>query len=133
VTEPETTEEQNDESQENSFKDKATRTREWAMYIHFSLLAGYLIPGAGFILPIVLWQIKKDELPGVDTHGRIATNWIISHLIYAVASLFMILIFIGIPMLVVLGVVAVVFPIVGGIKANNGEVWKYPCSIRFLS
>ena len=131
MTEPETTEEQNDESQENSFKDKATQN--WAMYIHFSLLAGYLIPGAGFIVPIVLWQIKKDELPGVDIHGRIATNWIISHLIYAVASLFMILIFIGIPMLVVLGVVAVVFPIVGGIKANNGEVWKYPCSIRFLS
>jgi len=27
---------------------------------------------------------------------------------------------------------AIAFPIVGGIKANNGEVWRYPLSIQFF-
>jgi len=31
-----------------------------------------------------------------------------------------------------LGVIGVVFPIIGGIKANNGQLWKYPLSIPFL-
>ena len=32
----------------------------------------------------------------------------------------------------VLGLLAVVFPIVGGLKASSGEAWKYPLSISFL-
>ena len=39
---------------------------------------------------------------------------------------------IGIPLLVALAVAAIVFPVVGGVKANNGEVWPYPCSIAFF-
>jgi uncharacterized protein len=35
-------------------------------------------------------------------------------------------------MLMVLAVLAIVFPIIGGIKANNGEFWDYPITIRFL-
>ena len=30
------------------------------------------------------------------------------------------------------GIANLVFAIVGGIKANNGEVWKYPLSFSFL-
>src|SRR5262245_20242601 len=76
------------------------KTREWAQWIHFSMLAGLLVPGAGLVAPIVLWQMKKDELPGTDVHGRIAVNWILSVLIYAVASAILIFALIGIPLLV---------------------------------
>jgi uncharacterized protein len=41
--------------------------------------------------------------------------------------------FIGLPMLLTLIVVAIVFPIIGAIKANDGEVWKYPLSIPFFT
>src|SRR5262245_15214604 len=54
------------------------RTQQWAMFIHLSLLAGWVVPMAGFVLPIILWQIKKEELPGVDVHGKIVTNWILT-------------------------------------------------------
>ena len=52
------------------------QTRQWAMFIHLSVLAGHLVPVAGLVLPIVLWQIKKNELPGVDVHGRIVQSLI---------------------------------------------------------
>lgn len=112
--------------------DVERRTREWSQWIHFSMLAGLLVPGAGLIAPIVLWQIKKDELPGVDVHGRIAVNWILSVLVYGVASAILILLLIGIPLLIALAVLSVVFPILGGIKAGKGEVWPYPLTIRFI-
>jgi uncharacterized protein len=113
--------------------DKEQQSRQWAMFLHFSLLAGLIVPLAGFIAPIIIWQIKKTELPALDIHGKIVLNWLISSLIYAVISGVLIFVLIGIPLLILIGILAVIFPIVGGIKANNGEEWKYPLSIRFLN
>ena len=109
------------------------QSRQWAMFLHFSLLAGIVVPLAGLVAPIIIWQVKKTEYPELDAHGKIAVNWILSLIIYAVVSALLILVIVGIPLLIALGVLAVVFPIVGGIKANNGEIWKYPLSIQFLT
>ncbi len=106
--------------------------RMWAMFLHLSLLAGFIVPFAGLIAPIVIWQIKKTEMPEIDVHGKIVVNWILSALIYGIVSFFLIFLVIGIPMLAALAILSIVFPIIGGIKANNGEVWKYPLSIPFL-
>jgi uncharacterized Tic20 family protein len=106
--------------------------RQWAMFLHLSLLAGYLVPLAGWVAPIVIWQLKKAEMPELDVHGKIVVNWLISFVIYFIASFLLTCVLIGFPMVVALVIVNVVFPIVGGIKASNGEVWPYPLSIRFL-
>jgi len=108
------------------------KTRQWALLLHLSVLAGFVVPIAGIGIPIVIWQLKRTELPGIDVHGKNAVNWIISAIIYAVVSLLLSIAIIGIPLLIALAVVAVIFPVVAGIKANNGEVWKYPMSISFL-
>ena len=108
------------------------QSRFWGMLLHLSMLAGYVSAGAGFIAPIVIWQIKKDELPEIDEHGRNATNWLISKLIYFAIFLPLCLVGIGVPLLILLGILGVVFPIVAAIKANNGEVWRYPLSIPFF-
>ena len=112
--------------------DTDREARQWAMFLHLSLLGGFLIPGLGFIAPIIIWQIKKDELPTIDSHGKIAVNWLISSLIYGTVCVLLSFVLIGIPLLLILGVLSVVFPIMGGIKANNGKLWKYPLSISFL-
>jgi uncharacterized Tic20 family protein len=109
------------------------QTREWAMLLHLSLLAGFVLPLAGLVVPIVIWQWKKSELPGIDVHGKNALNWIISEIIYVAISVMLVFVIIGIPMLIALGLVAVIFPIIAGIKANNGEVWKYPLTITFFN
>jgi uncharacterized protein len=107
-------------------------TRKWAFILHISVLAAFVLPLAGLIAPIVIWQLKKDELPGLDAHGKNAINWIISAAIYLVVSVPLVLVIIGIPMLIALGAAGIVFPIIAAIKANHGEVWKYPLSISFV-
>lgn len=104
------------------------QTRLWAMFLHLALLLSVV----GLIVTIVIWQTKKAELPGIDAHGKNAVNWIISALIYFVVCLALSVIIIGIPMMFALGLLGIIFPIIAGIKANNGEVWKYPLSITFL-
>ena len=42
------------------------------------------------------------------------------------------LILIGIPLAIALVLAAIVFPILGGVKANDGELWPYPFSIQFF-
>ena len=106
--------------------------KQWAMLLHFSLLAGFVVPFAGLIAPIIIWQLKKTEFPEVDAHGKVVVNWMISGIIYGAVCFLLSFILIGIPLLIVLGALAVIFPIIGGIKANNGELWKYPLSIPFL-
>ena len=105
----------------------------WGMFIHLSQFCGYIVPFAGLIAPIVLWQIKKEESPVIDIHGRIVVNWIITAFILAVLFGLLSFVFIGIPLLFALALVGIIFPIVGGIKANSGETWKYPCSIEFFN
>jgi len=115
-----------------SAADQARAERQWAMYIHFSVLAGLIVPLAGFLLPIVLWQTKREELPGVDAHGKAVANWLISALIYGVASTILAFALVGIPLLVALAVLSILFPIVGGLRAGEGRLWTYPLSIRFV-
>jgi len=111
---------------------KDRETRQWAMFLHLSLLAGFLVPFAGLIVPIVIWQLKKEELPGIDAHGKVVVNWIISGIIYAILCCLLLFVIVGIPLLIALFVVGIIFPIVGAIKANDGIVWNYPLTITFL-
>jgi uncharacterized protein len=108
------------------------QTRQWAMLLHISQLAGFIVPLGGLIVPILIWQMKKAELPGIDEHGKIVANWIISAILYSFLCIPLMFVIIGIPLVMVVAALGIVFPIIGGIKANSGEVWKYPLSIPFF-
>lgn len=99
----------------------------WAAAIHLS----QLLPAVGFVAPIVIWQMKKREIPELDGHGRNIVNWLISLLIYAVISLVLLCVT-GLPPFILLELLSIVFPIVGAIKASKGKVWKYPGTITFV-
>jgi uncharacterized protein len=115
-----------------SQNEQRKRAREWATVLHLSLFAGHIIPFGGIIAPIIIWQMKKDELPELDAHGRNAINWIISFIIYAALSILLCFVLIGFALLLVVVILNVVFPIIAAVKANEGRVWKYPLTIRFL-
>lgn len=113
--------------------DTGKEIRLWSMLLHLSQLANFLLPFGGLILPIIIWQVKKTELPGIDAHGKVVMNWILSAIIYGMVCFLLCFVFVGIPLVMILGIIAIIFPIIGGLKANNGEVWKYPLSIPFFS
>lgn len=104
----------------------------WPVLLHLSQFAGYAIPFLGFVAPIAIWLINKDESPEIDAHGRAVMNWMISSILYWILVVFLIFFFIGIPLAVLLGGLGVIFPIVGAVKASNGVVWNYPLSIKFF-
>lgn len=112
--------------------DAIRKERQWAMFLHFSQFCGFIVPILGLVVPIVIWQVKRADLPSIDAHGKAVMNWLISALIYGAICFVLVFVAIGIPLLYVLGLLGIIFPLVGGIKANQGEVWKYPLSLRFF-
>lgn len=104
----------------------------WSTLMHLSLLAGLIIPLGGLIVPVVIYILKKDEVPGLEAHWNVVINWIISALIYFAVCFVLFLIVIGVFMMWALALLSLIFPIIGAIKANDGEVWKYPLSIEFF-
>jgi uncharacterized protein len=106
-------------------------SKQWAMCMHLAQLIHFL-PPLGLIIPIVIWQLKKEEFPDLDAHGKIIANWIISALIYIFLCIPLFFVGIGIIVIPLIYVLWIIFPIIGAIKAINGETWKYPLSIRFF-
>lgn len=106
--------------------------RQMGLFLHLSQLLNILIPLGGVILPIVLWQTQKDKMPALDAHGKMVVNWLISSIIYMVVSFVLMFVIVGIFTMLAVAVMGVVFPIIGAIKANNGELWEYPLTIKFL-
>lgn len=105
----------------------------FCMLMHLSQFAGYLIPFAGLVLPIVMWATNKDENETVDKHGKVILNWMISSLLYAVICGILVLLVIGFIGLIALGVCSIIFIIVGAVKASSGELYEYPLSIKFFA
>jgi uncharacterized Tic20 family protein len=106
--------------------------RMWGMFTHLSALSGYIIPFGFIIGPLIIWSLKKEEFPFVNDQGKEAINFQISMMIYIIISAILILIIIGILMLIALGIFQIIMIVVASIKANNGERFRYPLSIRFL-
>ncbi|MFU8876534.1 MAG: DUF4870 domain-containing protein [Wenzhouxiangellaceae bacterium] len=107
-------------------------TRQWATILHLSLLSGLIIPLGGLVVPVIIYMLKKDDVPGLVPHGRVVFNWVISFILYGIICFLLMLIAIGFVLIWILGLLGLIFPIIGAIKANDGEVWQYPLSIRFL-
>lgn len=105
----------------------------FCLMFHLSQLTSMALPGAGIVLPIIMWATNKDEFPAVDKHGRNILNWSISLIIYLmVCAPLMFVYYIGVLAIVVLLILNFLFVIIAAIKANNGIVWRYPLSIQFF-
>jgi uncharacterized Tic20 family protein len=93
----------------------------------------FVVPFAGLVAPIIILQVRKDTMPELDVHGKIVLSWIMSQILDAIICGILVLVVIGIPLLIVLGALGITFPVIGGIKANEGKVWPYPLSLRLLT
>jgi len=106
--------------------------KQMGLFLHLSLLIYAFAFPIGAVAPILIWQLKKDDIPGLEAHGKMVANRMISLAIYFAISFVLAFILIGFLGFLAFGIMAIVFPIIGGIKANNGELWEYPLTIKFL-
>ena len=123
-------EEKREESVTKTAPDKEANM--WAMFCHLSALIGFVIPFGNIIGPLVIWVLKKDEYPLVNENGKEALNFQISMTIYILASVLLIFVVIGIPLLIALGFFELFAIVIAAIKANEGVTFRYPLSIRFI-
>jgi uncharacterized Tic20 family protein len=112
---------------------------QWAMFAHLSALLAAIV-GLSFLGPLVIYLVKKDEHPFAADQAREALNFNLSVLIYGVvlgiATFVLSLVLIGlllIPVLIALGIAWIVLTIVAAVKANNGEAYRYPLTLRLVS
>ena len=101
--------------------------RMWASFCH---LSGIVF---GFLGPLVLWLIKKDQYPLVNDQGKEALNFQINILVYLVISVVLIAFCVGFVLLPAVVIYAVVMAIIATIKANQGIQYRYPMTVRVIS
>jgi uncharacterized protein len=111
----------------------AKQERNWAMFAHLSSLLGLIgIPLANIIAPLVIWQVRKDDMPFAADQAKECLNFQISMTIYALISFVLVLLVVGIFLLIAVVIVDLVFTIIAAIKANEGTAYRYPLTIRFV-
>lgn len=101
--------------------------------MHISQLLDFVTGIGGFVVPLIIWILKKDEVFGVDAHGKTILNFRISMFIYLIICVPLIL-FLGLGIIgfVVIGIFYLIYPIINAIRVSNNELPKYPFSIQFL-
>jgi uncharacterized protein len=106
------------------------RQRMWTMACHLSALSWICgVPFGNIFGPLAIWLIHRDASPAVETHGRESINFQLSMMLYSVAAVCTVVGILLLPVLVIYGVVQIVR---ATIRANNGDGFHYPLTIRFV-
>jgi uncharacterized protein len=123
--------------------------RTWSMLCHLSAFASLIIPFGNILGPLIVWQLKKNELPEINPHAKESLNFQLTILtialifgafqyerlgygafsgnVFVLASSHFAL---GIALFII-KILSLVLVVLAGIRANNGELFHYP-SIPFL-
>lgn len=95
------------------------------------------LPILGFLGPLVIYLMKKDESPFIADQAREALNFNISvtivMFVLLILSFTVILLILTIPGMIVVGLGALILCVVAAIKASNGEVYRYPFTLRLIN
>lgn len=108
--------------------------RQWGMACHLSGAAIIVpIPFVNVLAPFILWMLKREEYPFVNTEGEEAVNFQLTMAIGYLVALILTFLFKGF-LVILAGVVVVdlVFVLLASVKANEGESYRYPLAFRFF-
>ncbi|HWR81398.1 MAG TPA: DUF4870 domain-containing protein [Pseudomonas sp.] len=119
-------------SEQNEQPELSQDVRQWAMFCHFAAFFGLIFPFGNLIGPLIVWQLKKDLHPFVDDQGKEALNFQVSVALASVLCFLLMVVVIGFALLALVSVVAIVLTVIAGIKANEGQAYRYPFSWRLL-
>ncbi len=99
-----------------------------------SQLLYYVTGFGGLVVPLVIWLSQKDQVAGMDEHGKNIVNFQLTLILITVISIPGIFVFgAGILGLIYVGIAGFVMPIVNAVKASNGERPSYWGTIQFIS
>ena len=106
--------------------------KQWALFAHLSALVGFIIPFGSIIGPLIIWQIKRNEMPFVDDQGKEALNFQITMAIAVLVCIVLMVVLIGFLLIWIVGLLDLVFIIIAALAANNGQAYRYPFTLRLV-
>jgi uncharacterized Tic20 family protein len=115
--------------------ERSSDERMWGMLCHLSALAGFIgVPLGNIIGPLVVWLIKKEEYPFVDSQGKESLNFQIVVTIAVIITIPIAIITCGFGIILTVAVMlaALIFVIIAAVKANAGEEYTYPWNFPFI-
>lgn len=102
--------------------------KTWALLAHFGAIV------IGFIAPLIAFLVKGQESATVKAHALEALNfqitWGAATVIASILGVCSFGILFFLPFITL--AIAIIFAIIGGIKANEGTVYQYPMSIKLV-
>jgi uncharacterized protein len=99
--------------------------KTWATLVHLAPFLAALV-GIPLLGPLIVFLVLKDRGPFVRFHAAQALNFQIIMTIALWVFGLLSFVFIGIPFLIATAIAWIALPIVGAVKANHGEWYRYP-------
>jgi uncharacterized protein len=106
--------------------------RTWGGAAHWSALVGAFVALA-FLGPLLVLLVKGNDSPWIRKQAVESLNFQISILIYAIVAAISIIILIGFVLLPAVGLIWLIFTILGSVKVAGGADYRYPLTIRMVS
>ncbi|KPY40871.1 Orotate phosphoribosyltransferase [Pseudomonas syringae pv. rhaphiolepidis] len=106
--------------------------RQWAMFCHLSALIGLVFPFGNLLAPLILWQMKREIDPFIDSQGKEALNFQITAAIAGLICIMLMFVVIGIALFMLVCLGAFILTVIAGVKANSGLEYRYPFTWRLL-
>lgn len=94
-----------------------------------AILSHILTLVAGFIPPLIIYLVKKDDSKFASDNAKESLNFQIT---VALACIVLFITIIGILLLWIVGIAALVLVIIATIKASEGKTYKYPLTLRLI-
>lgn len=99
---------------------------KWLALFHLSGLFVLLFP------PLLFWIWKRDSIQDLNKHAVDILNFQISMWIYLFGASILLIIVIGFPILIFLGIYSTVIVFINTLKVVNKQHYKYPLSLKIL-
>lgn len=108
--------------------------KTWALIAHFGG-AGAALVGAGYLgwlPPLIAMLVKGSQSPTVRAHAVAALNFQLLWTIVSIVGWITLCLLIGGLIIPIAVLMSVIFGIIAGIKANEGQLYKYPASPQII-
>ncbi|HEX5543196.1 MAG TPA: DUF4870 domain-containing protein [Micromonospora sp.] len=107
--------------------------KTWAMLAHFGGAVGAFISFGplGFVGPLIAYLAKGQQSPAVRAHALAALNFQVLWSGIAFLLFFVSWCLLFIPSVIVFGI-QIAMGVIAGIKANEGQLYRYPMSPTFI-
>ena len=88
----------------------------------------------GFLGPLIVWLLKKDESAYIDDQAKDALNFKITMLfVYLAAGVLTCVTFgLGAFLIFPLIIIEIIFGILGAVASSRGEAYRYPMTLRLV-